>query len=298
MITSSEAPITHLVFEGGGVLGAAYAGAMQALDEQQVLAGIEGVCGTSIGSVMALMVALRLPVPTIRKLALDTNYHSLQDGGWLGPLRLLTRFGWYSGKAARKNVEDIITGSGLGLKADATFADLRAAGCRHLKVVATNASRRFPTFFSVTSHPDMCVADAVRMSMSLPFFLASVTWQGERYIDGGVMLNYPIDAFHEEGVPDAQTLGFAFCNMSEMHPEPEPIGGLIRFVKVFLECNRAQQDILLLTDADVRSRTVLITRDPFYSTDLGITKEQLEELMRRGYEATLSYFGPAGKPAA
>ena len=41
----------NLVFEGGGVKGAAYVGAMQALDEAGVLDNIERICGTSAGAI-------------------------------------------------------------------------------------------------------------------------------------------------------------------------------------------------------------------------------------------------------
>ena len=48
----------NLVFEGGGVKGIAYVGAMQVLEEKSILADIQRVGGTSVGAINALLFAL------------------------------------------------------------------------------------------------------------------------------------------------------------------------------------------------------------------------------------------------
>src|SRR3989442_3497051 len=51
----------------------------------------------------------------------------------------------------------------------------------------------------------MRVADAVRISMSIPLFCASVKLaRGDRYVDGGVLDNYPIKLFDREKYIDAE----------------------------------------------------------------------------------------------
>ena len=49
---------TNLVFEGGGVKGIAYIGAMQVLQEKGVLKNIKRVGGTSAGAINATLFAL------------------------------------------------------------------------------------------------------------------------------------------------------------------------------------------------------------------------------------------------
>jgi NTE family protein len=48
----------NLVFEGGGVKGIAYVGAMEVLQRKGVLSGIERVGGTSAGAINATLCAL------------------------------------------------------------------------------------------------------------------------------------------------------------------------------------------------------------------------------------------------
>ena len=42
--------IKNLVFKGGGVLGIAYAGAIEILEEKQILQQVQRVAGTSAGA--------------------------------------------------------------------------------------------------------------------------------------------------------------------------------------------------------------------------------------------------------
>ncbi len=51
--------ITNIAFEGGGVLGIAYGGALEILEKEKVAQDIENIAGTSAGSIVALMVALK-----------------------------------------------------------------------------------------------------------------------------------------------------------------------------------------------------------------------------------------------
>ncbi|MFO7642865.1 MAG: patatin-like phospholipase family protein, partial [Desulfosarcina sp.] len=59
----------NLVFEGGGVKGIAYVGAMQVLAQRGLLEDILRVGGTSVGAIQALMVALGRRSRLIRTVA-------------------------------------------------------------------------------------------------------------------------------------------------------------------------------------------------------------------------------------
>lgn len=51
-------PFKNSVFEGGGVKGIAYVGAMEVLEEKGVLENIQRVGGTSAGAINALLLGL------------------------------------------------------------------------------------------------------------------------------------------------------------------------------------------------------------------------------------------------
>jgi len=66
-------PFKNLVFEGGGVKGAAYVGAMQALDENKILGNIERICGTSAGAITAVLIGLGFSVEEAEIILLGEN---------------------------------------------------------------------------------------------------------------------------------------------------------------------------------------------------------------------------------
>ncbi len=187
----------NLVFEGGGVKGIAYVGAMEALGRRRILPDIVRVGGTSAGAINATLFALGYSNPQVRELLAGLNFKNFLDADW-GVLRdsrrLLADFGWYKGDFFRQWIAELIARK-LGNE-DATFADLRAARRPDLYVYGTNLSTHLGQVFSVEHTPAMSLADAVRISMSIPLFFAAVrSAKQDLYVDGGLLDNYPVKLF-------------------------------------------------------------------------------------------------------
>ena len=241
----------NLVFKGGGVRGIAYMGALEALEEQGILQNIERVAGSSAGAIAATLASFRLPVPETVKLfdSLDlarvpqTGISSSMEGK-LPRLknadnvrRLVEKYGWYSSSYFHKWLGEIIA-SQCGRNPHATFNDFHLRGYRDLHVVAANLSRKRTDVFSYETTPDVAVADAVRLSMSIPFFFEAVRFDGKEfgkgdyYVDGGLYDNYPIllfdqlryahlNPFYRNGI-NWETLGL-FLKSDEMVSPQEPL---------------------------------------------------------------------------
>ena len=71
--------ITNLVFEGGGVKGIAYAGAIQVLEQQGMLSKIQGVAGTSAGAITACLLSLRYSAADIKVLIGQVDFGTFAD---------------------------------------------------------------------------------------------------------------------------------------------------------------------------------------------------------------------------
>jgi len=191
----------NLVFEGGGVKGIAYIGAMQVLENRGILQHIQRVGGTSAGAINALLFALGYSIQEQKEILHSTDFNAFMDDSWgaIRDVRRLARdFGWHKGDFFNSWVGDRILGR-LGNR-HATFRDLQNANRPDLYVVGTNLSTGFAEFFSAERHPDMELATAVRISMSIPLFFAAVNHgpRGDVYVDGGVQLNYPVKLFDRE----------------------------------------------------------------------------------------------------
>src|SRR4051812_7430067 len=93
--------IKNLVFEGGGIKGIAYAGALEELENQGILlSSIENVAGTSVGAITALLLGLNYPINEIKILLYKINLISMQDDspGFIRDFfRLIKHYGIYQG---------------------------------------------------------------------------------------------------------------------------------------------------------------------------------------------------------
>ena len=58
----------NLVFEGGGVKGIAYAGAVAVLEDKEILPDIRRVAGTSAGAITAVLLALGASPQSVRRI--------------------------------------------------------------------------------------------------------------------------------------------------------------------------------------------------------------------------------------
>ena len=184
----------NLVFEGGGIKGIAYIGAMEVLNQRGHLNHITRVGGTSAGAINALLYALGYTIAEQQQILESTDFRDFMDSsfGVIRDIRRLARhFGWHKGEFFRGWLGELIERK-LGNK-EASFADLQAKqGAPDLYVIGTNLSTGFAEAFSHERHADMPLLDAVRISMSIPPFFQAVR-MGERdevYVDGGVQLNY------------------------------------------------------------------------------------------------------------
>ena len=215
----------NLVFEGGGVRGIAYAGALNVLDQRGMLRSIEQVGGTSVGAITALLLAVGYSTDEMTAILSDLHIERFNDGRWFfigGLHRMIRRFGWYRGEQFERWLEDLIrrkTGDPA-----LTFAQLhqrRSEGYKDLYVTGTNLTAQRMVVFSHLHTPDMALKTAVRISMSVPLYFGAVFLdeqqrvvrrprKGQAYqilVDGGLTANYPLDLFDTDGQPNAETLG-------------------------------------------------------------------------------------------
>lgn len=291
--------ITNLVFQGGGVKGIAYAGALQALERRGLLPGVRGLAGASAGAFTAMLVAVGCDAATIARIATGTDYRSLEDH--FDPLRLATHYGLYRGEALHAWIAGAFASTGLDPRLD--FDALAAATGRDLRVFATDLSHRMAREFSARATPRVAVVDAVRASMSIPLMFAAWRFPAgdpddHLYVDGGVVMNYPIAAFDEDAPADA-TLGFRLVP----GPKPVPIPGdwdhPAAYVHALFGAILAAQAIDVAAQPLDRMRSVAIDDFGIAATDFHLTAAQQQALFDAGRSATDAFLDArASRPGA
>jgi NTE family protein len=225
--------IENLVFEGSGIRGIGFCGALEVLDSAGFMDNIKRVSGTSAGAITASMLAVGYSPQEIREIIYYTDFQEFNDGERIfvgGTERLLSNFGWYKGEEFMNWLESHIqkkTGS-----ADITLKELHQNPQKNyldVYVMATNLSDQKSEVLSYETHPDMRLVDAVRISMSVPLWfqaigmnssdevLSAEEWDKNTdiMIDGGLVSNFPIHVFdepHYYSAVSAEAFESDFCN--------------------------------------------------------------------------------------
>ena len=322
-------PFRNLIFEGGGVKGIAYSGALAVPKQRGILRRIQRVGGASAGAINATLLALGYSLEEIRDILAKLDFRNFMDDDW-GVLRdakrLVRDFGWYKGDFFRQWMAHLVeakTGN-----PDATFADLaKRRGKPKLHLVATNLAKRLSQVYSKDHSPTLPVADAVRRSMSIPLFFAAVRESDDLFVDGGVLDNYPIRLFDREKyvakrdrkrhtakpphyaganrerrgntspfVYNRETLGFRLDSREEIAlfrdgaaPKREPIDDFFDYGWALIRTLMGAQDSRHLQSGDWH-RTVYINTLGVGSTDFDLDDETKAKLEASGQAGTEQYF--------
>lgn len=190
----------NLVFEGGGVKGIAYVGALDILDQEGIFQDIERVAGTSAGALIAVLVGLGYSTEELKNILWELNFQNFLDDSFgiiRDSQRLINEYGWYQGDFFRKLVAGYIKDKARS--GEETFRDLAEANkFKDIYLIGADLSTGFSKVFSYKHTPDVKVADATRISMSIPLFFKAIQGvNGDKhvYVDGGLLDNYPIKVF-------------------------------------------------------------------------------------------------------
>lgn len=285
-----------IVLEGGGVKGTALVGALEELNK----AGYEHcrVAGTSAGAIVGSLLAAGMPIEAMVKTMQELDYSKFRDEGFIDRLgtpgkaaSLVLEKGIYEGAYLRQWLADQL--EALGVR---TFADLKITEDwakelppeqrYKLVVIVSDVSRgrmvRLPwDYRSYGLDPDeQLVADAVRASMSIPFFYEPANLEGNYLVDGGLLSNFPISLF--DNTDEWPTFGIKLSAraeaVSKMNPVKTPVDYSLAIVSTAINAH----DQMHIDDPCTQARTIFVDTFDIKATDFDITKEQQAKLYNSG----------------
>ena len=244
----------NLVFEGGGVKGIAYCGALKVLNEVGILKNIKRFAGSSTGAIFAAFAALGFPPSEITRVIYGTDFVEFVKNGSFpfGKVQSMVNLTQDMGCNTGEDFEEFI-GKWIKNKTgneNYTFLDLYNNRKKELVITGTDINRELTIYFSHHSHPHMPIKEAVRISMSVPILFQPVKHHGDLFVDGGMFDNYPIHVFDGAfpGDPQAvnnlvpinpKTLGFKLlrdCDLPNMSiAKREDVNGLKSYMIKLIE---------------------------------------------------------------
>lgn len=179
-----------LVVSGGGIKGIAFLGALQVLSERNLLSEIHTFAGTSIGSLIVLLLNIGYTPIELFEITKQFDFGKVKS---INFSTFMTSYGIDNGDKVEVILKKMVTDKNL--QADITFKQLYELTKKKLIMTSVNVNKRQAEYFSVLSHPDMPVITALRMSISIPFLFTPVTYNGCVYVDGGCIDNFPYKQF-------------------------------------------------------------------------------------------------------
>jgi predicted acylesterase/phospholipase RssA len=204
-------PIRHLVLSGGGICGFIFYGALRESHRMGAwdIRNIESIHGCSIGSVFAVIISLKsfFTWEEIDSYLIKRPWHQLFTFDLQTMIQSIHTCGLFHMKYIEQFYAPLFHAVDISL--NITMRELYEKTGIDIHIIVTrltgNASiGKFEMIdVSHTTHPDWKVIEAVYCSSALPLVFSPHIIDGDYYIDGGFMCNYPINQCIERcGNPD------------------------------------------------------------------------------------------------
>jgi NTE family protein len=293
-----------IVLEGGGVKGTGLVGALKELADAGYVP--RRVAGASAGAIVGSLVAAGLPVADMITIMQDLDYKKFRDESLIDKLGIpgktasfIFEKGIYEGKYLRDWLAELLESLGVRTFADLKLTDdwakkLPPERRYKLVVIVSDVSRgrivRLPwDYASYGLDPaEQSVADAVRASMSIPFFYEPVNLKGNYLVDGGLLSNFPIAIFDDHN--PWPTFGIKLTARAEAISKMNPVTNPLDYSLAILSTTINAHDAMHIDNPCTQMRTVFVDTFDIKATDFDISREDQTKLFESGRKHGKKFF--------
>lgn len=211
-----------LALSGGGIRGIAHAGVLKALEENNIK--IDAIGGTSSGSIISTLYAMGYSPYYIyilfKRYAKDlVNQNSIARITNLGNFMAnkKTSFsGFYSGEEIEKGFDDVALRKGIKKISDIKMPiAIPAVDVQESKkYIFTN---KIPEKVEDKAEyiTDISIGKAIRASSSFPIVFCPCEYKKHKFLDGGILDNFPTLEVRKQGVDKVITVNFKADDIDE-----------------------------------------------------------------------------------
>lgn len=322
-LTSCEKQFEYenLAFEGGGVLGYAYVGVVQVLQEYGILKKCVCFSGASAGAMTAGLLALRADPEMLANALASLNANAMVDSSFLLP-RNINRFWHYGGWAKGQYLEswygDLVAKLCDGNR-NITLRQVFDKFGTSVVLTGTCVDTGTTKYLCKESDPNLPLVRAVRISAGYPCVFPMVEYQEMQWWDGGIGDNFPIHVFDTvqhvcndndddddeectgvipdkhvyDRIPNMKTLGFKLISKktdtataeTRARARPATINNVYDAIKSVASMVLEQSRQVHVHELDWK-RCVLIDIGSMRATDFDIDATEKEMLISNGRKAT------------
>lgn len=279
------------VYSGGGIRGYALIGAQQALEENGYQ--MRRVAGTSAGSIVASLVAAGYSGKEIEEIMINVTADDLldKDFGTTWPflrwILLYWTLGLYKGNKMEAWIDGLLKKKGIR-----TFGDLPED--KSLRIVASDI-----TSGTIAVFPDdlpkyginpaaFPISKAIRMSCSIPYFFRPVKVKNKKFVDGGVLSNFPMWLFDTDHVKKKRPVIGLKLNPDKLPQQQNEVENAVSMFAALFETMRNGHDNRYISRKHVKD-IVFIAVPKEVALDFNLSKEKKYELIETGRKSAKTF---------
>uniref|UniRef100_A0A6C0H3R0 PNPLA domain-containing protein n=1 Tax=viral metagenome TaxID=1070528 RepID=A0A6C0H3R0_9ZZZZ len=293
----------NLVFEGGGVCGFAYCGAISELENLGILQKFKRFAGTSVGAIFAALLAADFTAREIFEMQTIISFSGLSSKYDVSNVfNLFKNRGVNSSSSIRKQILAVLS---TRIKKDETLSGLFEKTGKDLVLVSCCLNKEKAVYFHHATHGNVKVIDAIIASLSVPVFFQPLQLEDDSFVDGGIVDNYPIwifndiDALYKNKLfsfdreqINPLTLGLKLIEYGQKPDgsrERKPINNTFDIFSLLINTLTSHIDVANYSPKCIE-QTIKISSGDIYFLDVEIKREQISQLVKNGIDGVKKYF--------
>jgi NTE family protein len=203
----NQSKIKNLVISGGGQTGLTFYGILREANKNGLwdIDNIESIYATSIGSFIGVILCLKYDWDTLDNYFIKRPWDKVFKFDLYSIINAFEKKGIFDIKLFEEMFSPLFLGMDVSLSI--TMKEFYHLNNVDLHIYATELNSFELIDISHTTHPDWRVIDAVYASSTLPIVFSPFIHGEHCYIDGGVLLDYPIKKCLNSGAISDEILG-------------------------------------------------------------------------------------------
>jgi len=280
----------NLIVGGAGINGSYYLGALWNLEEKGYLTEIETYVGSSVGSVISLLMIIGYSPKIIQEVVVKLDLRGIFENiNSDDVLNFIDSFGICDPRILMKIIFTFLKKANV--ESNVTFQQLFNQYKKKLFVTGTCLNTHSIHLFSVESHPTMKVLDAIRISISIPFVFSPVKFENSLYIDGAYLQCCYIDEIHSTNSIVLDNFTTTPCISS--FPSLSLWSYSLTVIQSFMmhQYHILKDDILSKIDKETSMYISIPVECDKFSVDFSASEESKIEMFEDGYKIVNQIYG-------
>ena len=259
----SKPIIKHLVIGGGGTYGFQVFGTLLELRKNDFFKKEDLIScyGTSVGVILIIMMLLPYEDTELSDYFINRPWHQLFSYNMNQIFSAFQNKGIYDKTIFKQILLPLL--KGVDLKENLTMKDFYEYTNIDLHIICTDINKYMAVDISHTTHPDWTLIEAVYSSCCLPILFQPLEKDGVFYMDGGILVNYPLIECTESAQKE-EILGI--YKEDEMSKPMDKETTLLEYLNILLQ-NTAKyiaKQCTNVIDYEIKIVATQITLNDFY----------------------------------